>query len=118
MASKNVSNIYVNPVKDNFTKSEGGVTIVTENKNAFGVESKIRIEKYNTTKKSWEVSCALQAAEGGLSPNGRDVSTLLNSYFFKQGVGKYRVYYEFYKITAKAFTTKLGALTTSEFNIK
>ncbi|MBC1209453.1 hypothetical protein HB815_00795 [Listeria booriae] len=118
MASRNVANIYVNPVADNFLKSEGGVTIVTENKNAFGVESKIRIEKYNTTKKLWETSRALQASEGGLSPKSRDVSTLLNSYFFAQGVGKYRVYYEFYKITAKPFTTRLGVLTTSEFNIK
>lgn len=32
MASKNVSNIYVNPAKDNFPKTDGGVTIVIENK--------------------------------------------------------------------------------------
>ncbi|MBC1616435.1 hypothetical protein HB904_09565 [Listeria booriae] len=118
MASRNVANIYVNPVKDNFALTEGAVTLAIENKNAFGVESKIKVEKFNDAKGVWETSCALQASEGGLSPKSKIQEGLRNSYFFKKGAGKYRVYYEFYKISPVQFAIKLGALTTSVFNIK
>ncbi|MBC1523543.1 hypothetical protein HBP99_15200 [Listeria booriae] len=118
MASKNVSNIYVNPIKDNFFKSEGAVTLAIENKNPFGVESKIKVEKFNDTKGIWETSCVLQASEGGLSPNSKIQEALQNNHFFKKGAGKYRIYYEFYKISVVQFAFKLGTLTTSVFNIK
>lgn len=119
MSSKNIGNVYVNPVADNFLKSAGGVKIAFENKNPFDVESKVKIEKYNDTKKAWETSCALQGSEGALMANSKVIEELLNNHFFKKGVGKYRIYYEFYKgNTPIPYFTKLGSLTTSEFNIK
>ncbi|KGL45075.1 hypothetical protein EP56_05825 [Listeriaceae bacterium FSL A5-0209] len=119
MASKNVANIYVNPTMDNFLKSAGGVKIAFENKNKFDVESKVKVEKYNETKKAWETACVLQGSEGALSANSRQVEELLNNHFFKKGVGKYRVYYEFYKAgTPIPYFSKLGSLTTSVFTIK
>lgn len=118
MTSKNVANIYVNPVKDNFLRTEGGVKIAFENKNSFDVESKVKVEKYNDTKKVWETACVLQPSEGALMVNSKQTEELLNNHFFKKGVGKYRVYYEFYKLTPVPYVVKLGVLTTSEFNIK
>lgn len=118
MSSKNVSNIYVNPVKDNFLKSEGEVKISLENKNSFDVESKMSVEKYNDTKGIWETSCVLQGSEGALMGNSKQTDGLLNNHFFKKGIGRYRIYYEFYKITPIPYAIKLGSLTTSEFNIK
>lgn len=119
MASKNVANIYVNPVADNFLKSAGGVKIAFENKNNFDVESKVKVEKYNEAKGVWETSCVLQGSEGALMANSKVTEELLNNHFFKKGVGKYRVYYEFYKAgTPFPYFTKLGSLTTSVFIIK
>ncbi|MBC2149482.1 hypothetical protein [Listeria booriae] len=118
MASRNVANIYVNPVRDNFKLAEGEVTLAIENKNSFGVESKIKVEKFNSTKGVWETSCVLQASEGGLSPKSKVQEALQNRHFFKKGAGKYRVYYEFFKISPVPFALRLGILTTSVFTIK
>lgn len=119
MTSKNVSNIYVNPIKDNFTTSEGGVKIAFENKNPFDVESKVKVEKFNAAKGIWETARVLQGSEGGLSAHTKQTEQLLTIPFFKKGVGKYRIYYEFYKAgTVMPYFTKLGTLTTTPFNIK
>lgn len=53
-------------------------------------------------------------------PHERVEDFLLSTHFFKKGAGKYRIYYEFYKATNLPipYTSKLGTLTTSVFNIK
>ncbi|PNP90610.1 hypothetical protein BMT55_11560 [Listeria newyorkensis] len=118
MASKTTGNIDVNPTKDNFyLGKDDGVSVAINNRNTFGLEFKIRVEKYNAITKKWDISKALEMSEGGMQAKEKITDTYLFHYFFKSGVGTYRLYMEFYQFgTAKPM--KVGYLTTSSFYIK